>query len=786
MKPVAAGGNPAEDLVKARALLPVPAAGRSRLSGGALRRALVELHDYWLGGHAVRAGIGAQGVALLAVGALGRRELMPHSDLDLILVHDAERAGSAELNGIAERLWYPLWDAGIGIDHSVRTITQAVGAAGEDIRTALGLLDARHIAGDETVSAELRAAARANWRAGIRRRFGELVDSAKVRWERCGEIAQRAEPDLKNGRGGSRDVELLYALATAQLLDRPGEEVRTAHELVLDVRTELRRVSSRTQDVLRAQDGDEVAESLGIVDRFALARALSGAGRAISYATGVALRATTPAASHGGRRRKATRHPLDDGVVLHGTGASAEVALARDAEPASDPALLLRVAAAAARTRMPISSSTLTRLANSAPELREPWPRAARTKLIELLGAGSGLVDVVEALDATGLWGRLFGEWSAIRDLPPRDANHVWTVDRHLVQTCVRAADLTTSVSRPDLLLLGALLHDIGKGRQTDHSEIGAALTTQVGRRLGLPGADVTTLTQMVRHHLLLPKTATTRDTTDPTTVELLSNALGDDPVLLELLAALTTADSMATGPGVWTPWKAKLIDDLATRCRSRMAGESLPVSDPLTAAQEALLAKVTESRRPELVLTEHEDGGLVTVAALDRARLISRVAGVLALHSLVVHEATLRSYGDMALDVFAVSPRFGSFPPAELLAEHLVRALDGSLPLAERIAAKERDYLNTAAGHAPARVHWFTREASEGVVFELRALDRIGLLYRVAVAVEGCGLDLRWAKAVSFGATAVYACCLAGPKGSTPARAQLREVEQALLASAS
>ena len=133
-----------------------------------------------------------------------------------------------------------------------------------------------------------------------------------------------------------------------------------------------------------------------------------------------------------------------------------------------------------------------------------------------MLAAGPTAVATIEALDRTGLWGRLFPEWGAVRDLPPRDVVHIWTVDRHLVETVSRASAFTTRVSRPDLLVLGALCHDIGKGRGGDHSVIGAELATQIGTRLGLWPSDVEVLSKMVRYHLLLPHTATRRDLQDP------------------------------------------------------------------------------------------------------------------------------------------------------------------------------------------------------------------------------------------------------------------------------
>ena len=775
----------ADDLVKARDRL--LASGRKRLTGELLREALVDLHEFWLTAHAASAGVTGSGMALVAVGGLGRRELVPYSDLDLVLVHNGHKG----IDAIADKLWYPLWNSGVGLDHSVRTVGEGLRVAAGDLRTALGLLDVRHLAGDPEVSQRLADSARQAWRANVRTRLDEMSESAQRRWARSGEIAHRVEPDLKHGRGGLRDITLLDALSVAQLTDRASVEVNDSRRLLLDVRTELRRVARKPRDVLRAQDGDEVASALGLADRFALARALSSAARTVVYAVDVAMRAARAAAPKRGLgafarsplRRSPARRPLDEGVVLHGN----EVALARDAMPNRDPALLLRVATAAARSKHPIASGTLSRLADSAPELRQPWPREAREELLALLGSGSGLIDVVEALDRTGLWGRLFPEWGAVRDLPPRDAAHMWTVDRHLVQATAHAARLATTVSRPDLLLLGALVHDIGKGRQADHSVVGAALATQIGERLGLWPQDVETLTALVRHHLLLPHTATRRDVEDDATVHRVVDTLGGDPVLLELLHALAEADSLATGPGVWTDWKASLIADLVRRCRTAMAGDPLPAPEPLDAEQLELAAKAVSSGKPDVLITPVEGAALVTMVALDRPGVLSRAAGVLALNSLEVHAATLRSHsvpgvGEAAVDVFTVSPRFGSLPDAALLREQFSRAVDGSLALADKLAAKERDYGGPPQDPPPAKVLWFDDESTGAVVLELRAADRIGLLHHVADALEQCGVDIQWARVATLGGTVVDSFSLTTADGKLDATLR-KKIERLVLA---
>jgi [protein-PII] uridylyltransferase len=766
----------AEDLVKARSALLGGSSRPRQLAAPALRSALADLYELWLTSRCAAIGVG-HGSALVAVGALGRREVVPYSDLDLMLLHDGKR----DVAELADSLWYPLWDARVELDHSVRTVGQAVQVAATDLKAALGLLDARLITGDEALFTAMDTAVRRAWRTGIRNRLAELAESAQQRWSHSGDIAHRVEPDLKNGHGGLRDVQLLDALAAGQLVDRAGSDVREARDLLLDVRTELHRLAGRGRDVIRAQDADGVAAALAMGDRFDLARSLSGAARTVVYAVDVGLRTARAALPPRGRARltglrslgrASQRRPLDEGVVEHG----GQVVLARDANPARDPALALRVAAVAARTGMPVGTGTLTTLADTAPELRQPWPKAALEELLSLLGAGRQAVDVIEAMDRTGLWGRLFPEWGAVRDLPPRDQAHVWTVDRHLVEAVAQAARLTTTVARPDLLLLGALLHDLGKGRGGDHSVVGAALAEQIGNRLGLWPSDVVTLRAMVRHHLLLPHTATRRDLNDPTTAQRVVTSLGGDPVLLELLVALAEADSLATGPGVWTEWRAALISDLAERCQAVMAGRALPTPEPLTDEQRALVARCVESG--SLHVTVNAAAGrwpttIVMIVAPGRPGVLALGAGVLALHSLQVHSADLRIIelpeGTAAMESFTVSPRFGRLPDVALLRQDLVRALDGALSLADALAAKERDYGESPVSamglpEVEPKVLWFEDEATGAVILELRAGDRIGLLHRVATALESNAVSIRWARVATLGTSVVDSFCLVPP----------------------
>ena len=743
---------------------------------------MLDLHEFWLTTKAAEIGVTAtSGFAIVATGGLGRGELLPYSDLDLMLLHDNMPADV--VGQVAETLWYPLWDANIRLDHSVRTVPEALKVAGEDISAGLAMLEARHIAGDSDLSSLLIGGARRQWRTGIASRFDELVEHTQARWQRSGQIAHRAEPDLKSGRGGLRDVQLLNALAIAQLADvypsrslasptgitrwRASGAAERAHRTAPGVRPRPRTADGpvRRRDRRGAADRRPIRPG---------PHAQSDAARTISYYVDAGLRTAGNALPRRGfaALRRPVRRPLDEGVIEF----AGEVILARDARPERDPGLILRVAAASATTGLPMAASTLSRLAASAPELRTPWPRQALKDLLVMLAAGPAAVSTIEALDRTGLWGRLFPEWGAVRDLPPRDVVHIWTVDRHLVETVSRASAFTTRVSRPDLLVLGALCHDIGKGRGGDHSVIGAELATQIGTRLGLWPSDVEMLSAIVRYHLLLPDTATRRDLQDPATIAGVVDALGGDAVLLELLHALAEADSLATGPGVWGDWKASLIGDLVRRCRLVMAGEPLPQPDPVDPRHLELAA----DGGVHVELTPGEGAHIfnVTMIAPDRRGLLSKAAGVLALNSLRVHSASVNSHQGSAINTFVVSPHFGSPPAAELLRQQFILALDGELDVMASLATRDRDAAQQrAAGQGRRRprcrstgcprrraILWLDGAAPDELVVEIRATDRAGLLAELTAVFERAGVDIAWAKVTTLGSSVVDAFGIAVP----------------------
>ncbi len=532
----------------------------------------------------------ATGAAVVAVGGYGRGELSPQSDLDVVLLA-SDRYDESLLGGLAGKLWYPLWDANVALDHSVRTESELRAAASDDLRVALGLLNIRHVSGDPALTMATRSTILADWRRAAKRRLPLLAEHTRARWERVGDLSHSTTPDLKDAHGGMRDVALLRAMLASWLIDVPAAELERLSNQLLEVRDALQETTGRRTDRLVADYAAEVALRCGLPGADALRSSLITTGRAIAHLASVSLRNVdwmlTPARSVGPRR------PVLD-MVAPGVGAyRGEVVLTERAQPRLDPLLGLRAAEAAASRDLVLTDSAAARLSRELVTMPVPWPAEGRALFTRLLGSGPPLVDVWESLDQYGVVEAMIPEWKRVRHLAPQSPVHRFTVDRHLVQTCVEASPLATRVDRPDLLVVAALLHDIGKGDDGDHSEIGELIAWEVASRIGFLARDVAIVSRLVRHHLTLIDAATTRDLDDPATVETVSRQVGDVSTL-ELLAVLTEADALATGPKAWSPWRKQLLDTLVERVRRHQhmnatstpstngAGRSASISPPV------------------------------------------------------------------------------------------------------------------------------------------------------------------------------------------------------------
>ncbi|EST33807.1 HD domain-containing protein, partial [Streptomyces roseochromogenus] len=428
----------------------------------------------------------------------------------------------------------------------------------------------------------------------------------------------------------------------------------------------------------------------------------------------------------------------------------------------------------------PLSLHAVRRMAATVRPLPTPWPAEAREQLVTLLGSGRPTVEVWEALEAEGLISRLLPDWERVRCRPQRNAVHVWTVDRHLIETAVRASELTRRVSRPDLLLVSALLHDIGKGWPGDHSVAGEIIAKDVAARIGFDRSDVAVLSLLVRHHLLLIETATRRDLDDPATVRSVAEAVGTQSTL-ELLHALTEADALATGPAAWSSWRGSLVADLVRRVSAVLAGDAPDEPEPAapTAEQERLAIEAYRTGGPVLALraqtepvTEEETaqeplGVELLIAVPDQPAVLPAVAGVLAVHRLTVRTAELRTLtlpddvedGAVLLLNWRVAAEYGSLPQATRLRADLVRALDGTLDIAGRLAERDAAYPRRRGWTAPPpRVTVAPAASHHATVIEVRAQDAPGLLHRIGMALEKAGVRVRSMHVSTLGSNAVDA----------------------------
>jgi [protein-PII] uridylyltransferase len=711
--------------------------------------------DAWVG-QLVAAAFASSGVApdapvaVLAVGGYGRGELCPASDLDLIVVHDRVR----DVAAFADALWYPIWDSGIHLDHSVRTPKQVTEMVGSDVRVALGLLTARPVAGHVALAGRVVEETRKHWGAKPRVSLGRLRAAVEERWARYGDLAHLVEPDLKEAQGGLRDVEAmaaagLIAPVARGTIDEP--RLADAHATLLAARVALHLATGRATDVLTVEHQDAVAARLGHPDRLAFMTDVAAAGARVAWAAEDAWR-RIDSWSTGPVRRSGRDRPVAPGVVLR----DGEVALDGSVAAGSDPSLALRLAAAAARRGVPMAHAALASLEHDAVVPAGPWPEAVRDALVALLGSGPPAVQAVLTLDHIGVWERYVPEWAAVRSRPQASSYHRFTVDRHLMEAAAAAAAFVRRVHRPDLLLVAALLHDIGKIGADDHTAVGMDMAATIGARMGFADADVAVLVQLVRDHLLLADAATRRDVRDPATAATVAERVGTSDQL-DLLAALTEADALATGATAWSPWKASLVAELVNRTTSVLAGHAWEPPPELPAEHRRVMA---EGRLRLLGATDR-----VTVIAPDRHGLLAAVAGTLSLHRLPVRSATATSEGGMVADEFQLDLSLvGSVTEWARIEADLARALEDPDWLDGQLARRARPHpTKPGAAEPSAPVVLFDSRASErATVMEVRAPDGKGVLYRVARAIAAAGVEVISAKVLTLGDEVVdtfYVC---------------------------
>jgi [protein-PII] uridylyltransferase len=738
------------------------------------------------------------GLALVALGGYGRGRLSPQSDVDLLIVHDGAHPDAVA--ALAERILYPLWDAGLRVGHGVRTPQECEALAAERLDARTAMLDGRALAGDalpwvDAVS-RVAGAVRVDPEAFAR----ELREDAERRRERHGSVSSLLEPELKEGAGGLRDIRLLEWLeaAVGGPLEERGllraaerEAVGEADEFLERTRSALHLATGRPGDRIVLEQQPQIARDLGFVDEPGLA-AVDGLMRSVF--------------EHARQVEHVTRSAFDR--YLRGQADVAEV------DPTPEGILRAFVAIARARTVMPAAS--LDRVAAAPVPDRIEWTPGVRDAFLELLAAGAEGVRALETLDRIGLLARLLPAWTEVRCRPQRDPYHRSAVDVHLLGALEGMGRLLDDPAPSDRLVveavaavrdldglrLGALLHDIGKTGTPGHVPRGDAIAAEALEAMGLPEPTRDLARFLVAEHLLLSDTATRRDLEDQDLVHDVAARVGD-PERLAALYLLTIADAEATGPLAWTPWRATLVRELLAKVERVLergevgADTAALLTERAEAIRAALAAEPPETvdrfllRMPRSYLLglpveriaeqfalvtprlaahevrTHAVGGsrpgthLLTVVAEDRPGLLSLIAGALALAGLSILTAQVFTTDDaVAVDVFEVEGKFEEEVADRRWREFrgtLRKAIEGRLSLPYRVE-KKRAHYPPPRHRVPVRVAVDNEASDFFTVIEVGATDRIGLLFDVTRTFAELRLDVHLAKVATFGARVVDA----------------------------
>jgi [protein-PII] uridylyltransferase len=746
------------------------------------RRLRSNERDLLISGLFRSSGADPQELAIAAVGSFGRGELSPGSDLDIVILHNGSLK-EVHLTEIVNAILYPLWDMKLKVDHSVRTRQEVRTALFEDLKVAMGLLDIRLICGNPDLVADVQTMVLASWRDESARYLPLLKETLEERYERNGELAYLLEPDLKESRGGLRDITALRAMNASGVMSLPMERVSQAESILSTVRETLHFTSGRDKDRLLFGEQDKVAEILKYSDADALMSDVAQSARAVDYLMQMAWHHYHHQAK--GSLSRIFRRVRSTNIAPGISVSNEEVIIDPTFDIDSDPVIGLRAAATAAQLGLRLAFEPLRIYADALDSgrgaLPDPWPREAREYLIALIGAGPAMVEIFEALDQEEILFHWIPEWRGVRSLPQRNVLHRHTVDRHMVETAVSAAALTREVHRPDLLLFTSLFHDIGKGTEEDHSLRGEVLIKPLAERIGFNAKDVDVIQRLIKHHLLLSATATRRDLDDPATIASVAENISDVGTL-ELLHALSIADGEATGRAAWSDWKASLVSELVRKTKLALTDNTLSQQPELSADQ------LERASRQVLDVSIEDRGNLYAIEVIspDKTGLLSIVSGVLNILRLDVRSARTKTVAGVAVMEWIVVPD----PNAEELTREelhreLIRGFDAEGKLADRIQARIDAYAQMPTIPVPAPVvETFIDAATDATIIEVRSHDRPALLFSIGDTVRKCNIDIKSAIVTTLGAEAIDTLYVTEVGGGALTAARASEVASRIQAS--
>jgi [protein-PII] uridylyltransferase len=753
-----------------------------------------------------------KGMSLTALGGYGRKELFPFSDIDLLLLYDPEV--EKNLPAVTETLFYPLWDAGFEVGHGVRTPEACLADAKNDFFFQVAMLDARPLAGSRELFDELQRNFRRDIIEGHRRNFlQKMIEHREERHRRFGLHGYQLEPHIKESRGGFRDIQSMLWVAQAVFglynlrdLEEAGlltGQERTAFEQAVDhlikIRNRLHYLSGRKNDQLYFEHQEEMARALkywdkgGVLGVELFMRDLYHHFQTIANTVDLffehvdeTLGLTVPVAAE---------QELEDGIsVRHG-----RVQLIDPELLLKKPHLLMRIFFHAAHLNLGIHHRTrkLITMNLHLVDDRLRHSRRMAKSFLEILQHGENLLAVLTEMLDTGLLIAYLPEFAGVKSLAQHDVYHIYTVDRHLLQTVAELKNLGSNsgtpfaaISRPHILILAALLHDIGKGHHQDHSQRGAELAAEIVKRLGLPKAEADCLLFLIEKHLFLTLTALRRDLEDHAFILQCAREI-KTPERLAMLYQLSLADAKATGPTAWNDWKAALLLELSLKIAHLLERKDLQMPDtgegavwmleqlkkllPDAAAANlevlpedyilsfqpkeiahhlTLRRKLGKGRLAIVEPCDLEHYWSVLVMAQDCTGLLAKICGTLALHGYNVVSAQIFTWDDgTAVDVLNIQssiPQEYSEQDWQSLEGDLNLALKNRLGLSHRLVDKFRSNFPGSSQkkmRSAPRVVIDNQASRLYTIIEVYANDRPGLLYDITRTLADFEINIHRAK---------------------------------------
>ena len=773
---------------------------------------------------------GSRRCCLVALGGYGRRELAPYSDIDVMFLYQPEAGNVA--SSLSAQVLHHLWDLGFQVGHSVRTVQDCLelGAVEPTIRTSL--MEARFLTGSPEFFQEFR---RKYFRKvvskGVDRFIDQKVEERQKEYEKFGATVYLLEPNVKKSKGGLRDAHLLqwvgmarYGAVTVQELADRGILARNDYLAFSEARTFLWQVrallhsrAGTAQEILTFDEQVWLATQFGFEDRPHLLAVEQFMQRYYRHTMGlhelctrfVERCRTVPLWTRLTRLLPAPRLEEHFSVV----GANLTVPGELRDKVLDSPALLLRLFELARSKRLVIETSLLDeihRRADSMPAEAFRTGEVSRTFLRILAGPGN-VATTLEAMHRAHLLEKIVPVFATVRGLMQFNQYHKYTVDEHSLLAVGRAealaeeggilGDVYREILRKDILHLAVLMHDLGKGREEDHSVVGEELAEEVAARLGFDEQEARTLAFLVRQHLLMAHTAFRRDAYDEKVLLTFSRAVGTPEVLRKLLA-LTVADIAAVGPGVLTKWKESLLIELYLRTLAEVSGErdaivtperltklaqdvvreSMGVTDGFLEAEwvesqlkkfpprytygtipariVAHLSAVRRLRDGDVLVEPHynEALGMCEYAVITHNDLVpglfSKIAGVMAAKGLQVLDAQIVTREDqVVVDTFQVSdPDYVGAPPRERrreIAQAIVGVLKGQESVESLMARGTRLFAHRRipASRQTTEVQIDNETSTRATIIDVFAEDRQGLLYVITNSIFNLGLSVQAAR---------------------------------------